>query len=81
MLIVSTDDTDSGVLLPNWPTVGSGGDVLIFNETAAAVTIYPHGSDLVDGGASVSLPAGDRVALYALFPAGWMSSSLGDPLA
>lgn len=61
--------------LPGAAAVGAGWTVIVKNAGTGVITLTPAGSDLVDGSATIDLPAG-RAAVIMSTGTGWITLAL-----
>lgn len=67
---VSTTASSTGVQLP---TTEMGASVMVVNDGANALTVYPTSGSTIDGGSSVSVAASKRRLFFAFSNTVWFS--------
>ena len=67
---VSTTAASTGVMLPS---TEMGEDIVVANDGANTLTVYPQSGSTIDGSASVSIAAGKRRIFFAFSNTLWIS--------
>jgi len=67
---VTTTGASTGVILP---TTEMGADVVVANDGANALTVYPQSGSTIDGNSSVSIAAGKRRVFFGFSNSLWIS--------
>lgn len=69
---VTTTPSGAGVMLPGCET---GAEISVWNNGANALTVYGHGTDTIDGNASVSVASTKSRIFRGLSNTKWLSTS------
>lgn len=67
---VTTTAASTGVILPDTETSET---LLVANDGASTLTVYPQSGSTIDGGSSVSIATGKRRFFIAVSPTIWVS--------
>lgn len=68
--VVATTAASTGVILP---PAEAGAQVVVFNNGANALTVYPQTGSTIDAGASVSIATGKERIFFGASPTVWLS--------
>lgn len=67
---VSTTGVSTGVKLPS---TEMGADLVVANDGANSLTVYPQSGSTIDGGSSVSIATGKRRVFFGFSNTVWIS--------
>lgn len=68
--VVATTASSTGVKLP---PAEAGAQIVVFNNGANSLTVYPQTGSTVDGGASVAIATGKERIFFGISPTIWLS--------
>jgi hypothetical protein len=68
--VVATTASSTGVKLP---PAEAGAQVVVFNNGANTLTVYPQTGSTIDAGASVSIATGKERVFFGASPTVWLS--------
>lgn len=68
--VVATTAASTGVRLP---PAEAGAQVVVFNNGASSLTVYPQTGSTIDGGASIAIAASKERIFFGISPTVWLS--------